>query len=71
MPEQTCKQCGKPLELRQDEKGPNAADLANNGAHVDLCRGLPEQTPANNRLTVVGDDVWYRNRHSLQEGEGL
>ncbi len=34
-----CPHCEKILTLRQDEKGPNAADMANNGAHVDLCKG--------------------------------
>ena len=36
-----CPHCQKVLTLRRDEKGPNAADLANNGAHVDLCSGSP------------------------------
>jgi hypothetical protein len=61
--EQRCPHCRQVLTLRQDEKGPNAADLANNGAHVELCSGQPpgrDEAPANNPFRCTRcDKIWY------------
>ena len=52
--EQQCPHCFAVLTLRQDEKGPNAADLANNGAHVELCRGAPTKPAAKEYVCTHG-----------------